>query len=302
MGNGELGKGIRIDAPMDCDRFRGGPCGDRPRDGYHPRAGSRDRTRHGDAGRERGARPWRGDPRGRLGRVRADGRTGNVRDRQHTGRLVRGPRAARAPDRGPPDGDRRSRWSGDAGLRARAFPGPRGRDRHRLGGRHRDDVRGVQRRHHPGLVRHHQGVCRQPRRCAPERAGGRQPQLRPRVEPADHPRLRRRPGAHPRGRAPHGRSLQPVGRSRRDDRSERRRADRDRARAGDPALRVERGRRPGQHHHAARELPRVALRRHAGAVRHQRGQRERRGGHHRQPAVLARQRARLGRREHAAHG
>ena len=80
------------------------------------------------------------------------------------------------------------------------------------------------------------------------------PQLRPRLEPAGHSWLRRRSGADPRGRAPHRRPVQPVRRPRRDDRPERRRADRDRTRTGDAALRVERGRRHRQRHHAAREL------------------------------------------------
>ena len=64
----------------------------------------------------------------------------------------------------------------------------------------------------------------------------------------------RRSGADTRGRASHRRPVQPFRRPRRDDRPERFRADRDRTRTVDAALRLERGRRNRQRDHAAREL------------------------------------------------
>ena len=289
-----------IDVPIAVDVFRGDRCDGRPPRSAGPGAGDRRRARQGHPGGERGTGPWRGDSGGRIGRLRPDGRAGGVRDPGRAGRLVRSPRTTGASD-GRPSGDHRQpRRDRARRLRARPVAGARGRDRHRVGDRHRNDLRGVQCRHDARLVRPRPGIERQSRRSAPERARHREPQLRPRLEPADHPGVRRRPGAHPRGRGPHRRSVQPVGRPRRHHRSQQRGTDRDRARSGNAALRIERGRRPRQRHHAARELPRVAVRGHAGAVRHRRRQREPAGGHERQPAAFARERARLGRRQPAA--
>ena len=114
-------------------------------------------------------------------------------------------------------------------------------------------ARGVQRRLDARCVRHRPGVGRPSRRCARGRAGHRAAQLRSGSEPADHPRVRRRPGADYRGRDSRRRPVGRVGRPWRRGRPQRRGAHRDRARAGDAAVRLERGRGARQRHHAARE-------------------------------------------------
>ena len=70
-------------------------------------------------------------------------------------------------------------------------------------------------------------------------------------------RPRRRSRAGPAGRPAHGRSVEPVGRSRRADQPGVGPADRGRARAGDAALRRQRDRRPRQRHHRPDSRPRA---------------------------------------------
>ena len=144
----------------------------------------------------------------------------------------------RIPDRHP-----RRRRNGRRRLRAQPVADTRGGDRHGVGGgRRRGDAPHVQRGLHRGFVRDRQGGPQHHRRSHRARTRHRQPQFRSRREPAGHPRLRRRSGAHHRGRHPHRRPLRHLGPSRDDRRPEERRADRDRARAGprcstDPASR-----------------------------------------------------------------
>ena len=82
---------------------------------------------------------------------------------------------------------------------------------------------------------------------------------------AGDPRPRRRSRADPPGRPAHGRSVQPVGRPRRDGQSGGGAAHRGRARAGDAALRRQRHRRAGQRHHRTAS-PRASQ----GRARHRR--------------------------------
>ena len=227
QGHEEWNSEGKSDVPIDskgCSRggLDGRPCGDAP-----PGPADRHGARHRDTAGIRSFRSRRGRPRCGLGQVRVDRRTGKVRDRRRAARLLRSPRATRAPDGGTADGERRSRPGSNGGLRPRTLARSRGRDRDRLGGRNRDDVRGVQRGHHPGLVRHRKRVARRSRRRCSERAGHRGPRLRPRSEPADHPRLRRRPGADPGGRRPHRRPVERVRRPWRRDRPQQRGAHRD---------------------------------------------------------------------------
>ena len=111
----EWNSGRESDVPIDsntCSR-RGGDG--RPHGGAGPGPGDRQGARHRDgAGIRLHSRCGR--PRCGHGRLRADRRTGKVRHRRRAGRLLRGPRATRAPDRGTTDGDRRSGPVGDGGT------------------------------------------------------------------------------------------------------------------------------------------------------------------------------------------
>ena len=266
--------------------------------GAGDRHGARHRDPRGLRTRSRRRRPLCGH-----GQVRVDRRTGEVRDRRSAGWLLRRPRATRAPHRRTADGDRPPRRDRDGGLRTQSLTRSRGRDGDRLGGRNRDRTRGIQRSHHHGLVRYRQGVGHQSRRRLAERAGHRGARLRSRSEPADHPRLRRRPGHDPGGRRPHRRPVKRVRRPWSRDRPQRRGTRRNRPRAGDLAVRLERGRRSRQRDHAPGELPGIAAGRYAGAPERRPGEPERSGGRERQRAACAAERSPLlGLRQHAADG
>ena len=229
--------------------------------GAGPGTGYRHRARHGDIDGERRRGSWGGGPGRGYGACRPDRGGRQLRDRQCSAGRLRGARPAGASDRGPADDHPVTGRDRHGRLRARPVARARGRDRHRVRGRRRDDVRGIQCGDDAGLVRPGRSAARQSRGRLAAGARYRQPELWSRFEPADHPRFRRRPRTDSGGRNPHRRPVEPIGRPRDYDRSIRRRADRDRTRAGDAAVRVERRRRPRQHHHAARELPRFAVRR-----------------------------------------
>ena len=265
-------------------------------------AGDRRGARHRDPGairpRSRRGRPVRGHRQ-----VRVDRRTGAVRDRRRSGRLLRRPCAARTPHRGTADGDRPSGRDGDGGLRTRSLARSRGRDGDRLGGRNRDRARGIQRGHQHGRVRYRARVGRESRRRPAERTGDCGARLRPRSRPADHSRLRRRPGHDSGGRRPHRGPVERVRRPRRRGGPEQRGTRRNRPRAGDVALRLERGRRARQRDHAPGELPGVAAAGYAGEVQRRPGKPELAGGRERQRAARAGERsALLGLGQHAADG